>query len=74
MLTYGASSVVEVCLSSASTLAALSFTPHRSSISLAVSRLEILAAVNVAAAAATPGPNAPAGTPSGSSASVRHPH
>ena len=67
------SSASPACLTNASTDAALSFRPHRSPSSLAVSRRETRAAVSVAAAAATAGPNAPAGTPAGSSARVHLP-
>lgn len=59
---------------SASTDAALTWIPQRSSSSLPVSRRDTRAAVNVEAAAATVGPNAPSGTPAGSGASVLWPH
>jgi hypothetical protein len=54
--------------------AALIFRAHRSPSRRATSRRDTLAAVSVAAAAATAGPNAPAGTPAGSSASVHLAH
>ncbi len=67
---YGASSVIEVCSSSDCSDAVLIVRPNRSLKIRTVSRRPIRAAVNVAAAAATPGPNAPAGTPPGSPANV----
>jgi len=66
--------VSDACLSSASTDAGLICRPQRSPSSRATSRRDTLAAVSVAAAACTAGPNEPVGTPAGSSASVQRPH